>query len=553
MPEMLLRSRAVDVSTPPQIKILVTEPIAESGLALLREHHTLVMAKGLDKPSLLREIVDADALVIRSATKVDEEVLTAASRLKVVGRAGMGVDNVDLDAATRMGILVVNAPTSNSISAAEHTMALILAQARNIPRADASLRSKKWERAKLGGVELYRKTLGILGFGRIGILVAERAAAFGMQLVAYDPYARPEAAQKIQVELLDSVEDVLGRSDFVTLHLPLTPETKGLINAKTISSMRDGARLVNVSRGAVVVEEDLAEAIQSGKLAGAAIDVFATEPCTDSPLFSLSDAVVTPHLGASTTEAQDRAGMVVAEQILAALDGNFVPYAVNVDIGKQVSEEVRDFMPVAESLGSFFASYASGVSDSIEILVAGTLAEHDTRALVLSALKGIFSHALEEPVTFVNVRDIAKRRGVKIREVSSSNAQEYVSLLGISGLVGGKTLEVSGTLDPTRGEPRVIQVNEYDIDICPSAHMAMIVNDDRPGVIGHVGMALGDAGVNIANMIVGRHVGDPLAMMGLNLDQPVPTEVMEALRSSPGVLDAKFLHLSSLRESQPDV
>jgi len=524
-------------------KVLVTEEIADAGLDMLRERFEVDVALGLDAADVAKRIADADALIIRSATQVDAALLAAAPKLKVVGRAGIGVDNVDVEAATQRGVLVVNAPQSNTISAAEHTMALLLAEARSVAAADASLREGRWDRKKFQGVELYGKTLGILGLGRIGSLVAERAAAFGMRLVAYDPFVTEERARQLGVELVATPEDVFTRCDFLTIHLPRTPETEGLVNAESIAAMRDGVRILNVARGGIVDEAALADAIRSGKVGGAGVDVYAEEPCTDSPLFEVPEAVVTPHLGASTVEAQDRAGMTIAEQVVAALSGEFVPHAVNVDVGRGVSDLVAAHLPVAEGLGAFFAAYAGGTGSRIDITIEGALAEHDTKVLVLSVLKGIFGPITEEPVTFVNAPLLAAERGLEVRETTSTRATEFVNLVTVSGTVGGRTYTVAGTLGGIRREARIVRIDDYEIDLPPTHFMAVISNDDSPGVIGHVGTALGDAGVNIANMAVGRHMDEPYALMGINLDQKPAAPVEATLRTLPGILDARFLDL----------
>lgn len=531
---------------PAALRVLVTEEIASAGLDMLRARGFEVdVALGLEADALRERITAANALIVRSATQVDADLLAAAPHLQVVGRAGVGVDNVDVDAATARGVLVVNAPQSNTISAAEHTMALLLAEARNVARADASLRDGRWDRKHLQGVELYAKTLGILGLGRIGSLVAERAAAFGMTLVAYDPFVSDERARQLGVELVDTPEDVFARCDFLTIHLPRSPETEGLVNADTIAKMRDGVRILNVARGGIVDEAALADAIRAGKVAGAGVDVYSSEPCTDSPLFAVPEAVVTPHLGASTEEAQDRAGITIAEQVVAALSGEFVAYAVNIDVGRGVSDVVAAHMPVAEALGAFFAAYAGGTGDVLEITHTGAVADHDTKVLTLAVLKGLFGSVSDEPVTYVNAPLVAAERGLDVRETTSSRSDEFVSLISVRAVVAGRSYVVAGTLGGLRREPRIVRVDDYEIDLPPTRHMAVISNDDSPGVIGHVGTVLGEAGVNIANMAVGRHVDEPTALMGINFDGPVAAEVADAVRAQPGVLDARFLDLGS--------
>ncbi|MGH9116022.1 MAG: phosphoglycerate dehydrogenase, partial [Acidimicrobiales bacterium] len=391
-------------------RVLVTEEIAGAGLAKLRDAgHQVDVAVGLGSAELLAAIPGAAALIIRSATRVTAEVLEAGDDLVVVGRAGIGLDNVDVAAATRRGVMVVNAPQSNVLSAAEHTMALLLAQARNVPQAHAALVAGRWERSRWEGVELHGKTLGVVGLGRVGALVAQRAAAFGMRLVAYDPYVSAEKAKQMGAELV-SLDDLMAQADFVTIHLPKTAETVGLIGTDVLAKAKRGLRLVNTARGGIVDEKALAQAVQDGVVAGAALDVFESEPATGSPLFELDRVVVTPHLGASTREAQDKAGVTIAEQVQLALAGEFVPLAVN--IAAEVPEAVRPWMPVAERLGRFWAALARELPAVLDVEYQGGLADHDTRILTLAALKGLFAVATDEPVSYVNAHQLADERGL---------------------------------------------------------------------------------------------------------------------------------------------
>jgi D-3-phosphoglycerate dehydrogenase len=511
-------------------RILVTEEIAPSGLAAMREAgHTVDVRLGLSPEELLAEVRTANALVIRSATKVTAEVLAAAPELVVVGRAGIGLDNVDVEAATRRGVMVVNAPQSNVLSAAEHTMALLLAQARNIPQAHAALKAGKWERSRWEGVELHGKVLGIVGLGRVGALVAQRALAFGMRLVAYDPYVAPERARQMSVELRD-LEELVRTADFLTIHLPKTPETVGLIGEELLKLAKPGLRIVNTARGGIVDEEALARAIREGRVAGAALDVFAEEPCTSSPLFELESVVVTPHLGASTREAQDKAGQTIAEQVILALAGDFVPFAVNVSAA-EASETVRPFLPLAERLGAIFAALGEGVPPVLEVEYQGGLADYDCRILTLAVLRGLLGSFSEEPVSYVNAPQLAAERGVEVVESKTTTTHDYVNLIVLRG--GGHAL--GGTLAGMRGEPRIVMVDDHPVDIPPGRHMLVVRNDDRPGVIGLVGTMLGDAGVNIEDMDVGRIEGGT-AMMVLTTSTPVPDDVLARLRGSPGLL-----------------
>ena len=517
-------------------RVLVTEQLADTGLARLAEAgHEVDEQLGLTPGELVATIPGASALIVRSATDVTAEVLAAGTDLVVVGRAGIGLDNVDVAAATRQGVMVVNAPQSNVLSAAEHAMALLLAQARNIPQASGALKAGSWERSRWEGVELYGKTLGVIGLGRIGTLVAQRAAAFGMRLVAYDPYVSGDRARQMGIELVD-LDDLVARSDFVTIHVARTPETVGLLGKELLAKAKPGQRLVNTARGGIVDEYALAWALDEGILAGAALDVFSTEPTTASPLFGIDSVVVTPHLGASTAEAQDKAGVTIAEQVALALAGEFVPFAVNVSAA-EASETVRPFLPLAERLGSLFARLNEGVPPVLELTYQGQLADYDTRILTLSVLKGMFSGVVEEPVSFVNAPQLAEERGMEVRETTTSAVHDFVNLVTLRG--GGHAL--GGTLAGLRGEPRIVLVDDHTVEVPPAANMLVLRNDDRPGRIGLVTTALGDAGVNISDIHVGRSPEGQAALMVLATDQPVPGELVERLRRSPGIVSVHAL------------
>lgn len=518
-------------------RILVTEAIADGGLDRLRgAGHTVDVRLGLGPDELRTAIVGAHALIIRSATQVTAELLAAAGELMVVGRAGIGLDNVDVTAATTRGVMVVNAPQSNIISAAEHTMALLLAQARNVPQAHAALVAGRWERSKWEGVELADKTLGIVGLGRIGKLVADRAKAFQMRLVAFDPFVAPDRARQMGVELLP-LDQLIAESDFLTIHLPKTKETAGLIDRDLLMKAKPSLRVVNVARGGIVVEADLAECIRDGVIAGAALDVFDTEPCTDSPLFGLPQVVVTPHLGASTREAQDKAGDAIADMVQLALAGDFVPWAVNVDAA-EANETIRPFLPLAETLGRLYGSLHKSSPDSFEICCQGEIAQYDTRILGLAVLKGFFSHLTDDPVTYVNAPAMARAAGITMRETSSSETDEYVNLITLRC---ANHKSISGTLAGRRSEQRIVEIDGHDFDVPPAEHMLVISNDDRPGVIGTVGVVLGDAGVNIADMDVGRVKSAGTAVMLIATTDEVPGDVVEALRTAPGILSVDVL------------
>ena len=517
-------------------RILVTEKIADGGLDRLRTAgHDVDLQLDLSPEQLLLAVAGAHALIIRSATTVTAEVIASGQDLVVVGRAGIGLDNVDTAAATEQGVMVVNAPQSNILTTAEHTMAMLLAQARNIPQAHAALVAGRWERSKWEGVELADKTLGIVGLGRIGKLVAQRALAFGMKVVAHDPFVAPERARQINVDLI-SLEELVRRADFLTLHVVKTPETLGMISAELLAQAKPNLRIINVSRGGVIDEDALADAIRSGRIGGAAIDVFASEPTTSSPLFDLPQVVVTPHLGASTAEAQDKAGDTIAEQVALALAGEFVPFAVNVSAA-EASTTVRPYLPLAERLGQLYVGLAEGVPDLLEIGYEGQLAESDTRILTLSVLKGVFGKVSEEPVSYVNAPRLAEERGVEVRESSSTTSHDFVNLITIHG--GGHA--IGGTLVGLGAQPRIVMLDDHSIDVPPADHMLVARNDDVPGMISAVTGVVGAAGINIDDMHLGRSVEGRAALMVLATDVAVPVEVQATIRAVPGVLSVAAL------------
>jgi D-3-phosphoglycerate dehydrogenase len=518
-------------------RILVTEEIAEGGLDRLRAAgHEVIVRTDLSASELPAALAGVNALIIRSATQVTADVLAGATDLIVVGRAGIGLDNVDVEAATTRGVMVVNAPQSNIVSAAEHTMALLLASARNVAQAHAALKAGRWERSRWEGVELADKTLGIVGLGRIGKLVAQRAAGFGMRLIAYDPFVTPDRARQMNVDLV-ALDDLVAQSDFITVHLPKTKETKGIIGRDILAKAKPDLRVINVARGGIVDEEALAEAVRSGQIAGAALDVFDVEPCTESPLFELDAVVVTPHLGASTREAQDKAGDTIADMVQLALAGDFVPFAVNVSAA-EANETLRPFLPLAERLGRLFARLVDTVPTQLDISTEGEIAQYDNRILTLSVLKGFFGAISDEPVTYVNAPQMAKSAGVDVRELASRESQEYVNLLTLRG--GGHS--IAGTLTGRRGEPRLVMIEDHTTDVPPAENMLVVRNDDRPGVIGLVGTVLGDAGVNINDMDVGRSPQPGSALMVIATSGPVPDDVLGTLRASPGIVSLHTLH-----------
>lgn len=523
------------------MKVLASEKLSAAGLERLREHLEVDVKTGLSPEELQGIIGDYDALIVRSATQVDAALLEKGERLKVVGRAGIGLDNVDVEAATRLGILVVNAPTSNVLSAAEHTVALMLAQARNVPQAHSALVGGRWERERWQGVELHGKTLGIVGLGRVGTLVAQRASAFGMRLVAYDPYVSPNRAAQMGVDLVEEVNEVCRRADFLTIHLPKTPDTVGIIGPQQFELMRPGVRLVNTSRGGLIDEAALVEALKAGRVAGASLDVFDGEPITEHPLFEFPSVVVTPHLGASTAEAQDKAGLAIAEQTLLALRGEFVPYAVNLDVGADIPEAIRPYLQLAERLGRVAVGLAGGGIESLRFEYHGGIAEHDTRALTLSGLKGAFTAVVHEPVTFVNAPLMAKERGIAIEESKSAETLDYVNLVEVHATTKSETVTVGGTLVGKRDNERLVRVYGYDLDMAFHTNLVFFRYDDRPGIVGIAGTLLGQAGVNIAHMEVARVSEGGEAVMALAVDSPIPEDVLEEMKKRANLRDAKLI------------
>ena len=519
-------------------RVVVSEKLAEAGLDLLRARgHEVDVRLDLSATELRSIITDAEALIVRSATLVDDQLLDAAKRLQVVGRAGVGLDNVDTAAATSRGILVCNAPESNVVSAAEHSVALLLALARNIPQAHAALTGGRWERGSWSGTELLHKTVGIVGLGRVGRLVAERVAGFDVRLLAYDPFVSSESARSINVEMVE-LDVLLGQSDFVTVHLPKNAQTTGLFDAKQFSKFKPGARLVNAARGGVIVEADLVAALDNGQLAGAALDVFDTEPKSESPLFGRPEVVVTPHLGASTHEAQDRASITIAEQVALALDGDFVPFAVNI-AAQEASDALRPYLGIGEQLGTFLAGLVSAVPDDIEVRTAGEISGYDRRILVLSVLRGLLRDSVNGPVTFVNAFEHAERMGVLVRDVGSLDAGEFRNLVEVRG--GGHS--VAGTLVRSGNEPRIVMIDDHSVEVPFANYMLVIRNDDRPGMIGIVGTILGRAEVNISFMGLGRDRRGDHALMALAADAGIAEDVLETLNAEPGIRSVSLVRL----------
>jgi D-3-phosphoglycerate dehydrogenase / 2-oxoglutarate reductase len=523
--------------------VLLAEELAPSVVAALGDGFDIRTVDGADRAALLPALADADALVVRSATQVDAEALAAAPRLSVVARAGIGLDNVDVPAATARGVLVVNAPQANVVSAAEHAVGLLLACARNIAPAAAQLKAGTWQRSRWTGVEVADKTVGVVGLGRIGVLFAQRMSAFGVRLLAYDPYVQAGRAAQIGVRLV-SLDDLLRESDFLSIHLPKTPETAGLIGERELALCKPGVRIVNAARGGLVDEAALVDALRSGQVAGAGIDVFATEPCTDSPLFGFDSVVVTPHLGASTVEAQDKAGIAVARSVRLALEGQFVADAVNVQAGGVVVEEVRPALPLVEKLGRIFTALAGGLAASVVVEVRGEIAALDVQVLQLAALKGLFVDVVEEQVTFVNAPALARERGLEVSLTTDVVSPDYRNLLRVSGVMAdGTTVSVAGTLTGPRQIEKVTEVDGFDLEIVPSEHLLFLGYEDRPGVVGKVGAALGEAGVNIASAQVSRTAQGGHALMVLTVDDAVPGDVLAGIADEIGATSARSVNL----------
>jgi D-3-phosphoglycerate dehydrogenase len=523
--------------------VLIADKLAESTVAALGDNVEVRWVDGPDRNKLLAAVPEADALLVRSATTVDAEVLGAAPRLKIVARAGVGLDNVDVGAATERGVLVVNAPTSNIHSAAEHALALLLAAARQIAPADASLRAHEWKRSSFSGTEIFGKTVGIVGLGRIGQLVAQRLAAFGAHIVAYDPYVSPARAAQLGIELL-SLDDLLGRSDFISVHLPKTPETAGLIDKEALTKTKPGVIVVNAARGGLVDETALAEAITSGHVRAAGIDVFATEPCTDSPLFELPQVVVTPHLGASTAEAQDRAGTDVAGSVKLALAGEFVPDAVNVGAGV-VNEEVAPWLDLVRKLGVLAAVLSDELPASLSVQVCGELASEDVAVLRLSALRGLFSAVIEDPVTFVNAPAIAEERGVSADLSTATESPNHRSVVDVRAVAAdGSVVNVAGTLTGPQLVEKIVQINGRNFDLRAQGINLVINYIDQPGALGKIGTLLGTAGVNIQAAQLSEDAEGPGATIMLRLDQDVPEDVRSAISAAVGANRLEVVDLS---------
>lgn len=525
------------------MKIIITERIAQAGIDRLKGNAEVDIRLGINRDELLKIIKDYDGIVVRSATKVDAELFKAAEKLKVVGRAGNGIDNIDLDAATAAGVIVVNTPESNSVSAAEHTVGLMLAACRNTCNANQYIKSGQWGRNQFKGNELHGKTVGIIGLGRIGTLVATRLLAFNMKVIAYDPYIPNERFKIIGVQKAEKLEDLLTVADVITVHTPKTEETMGMLGDREIDLMKDGVRLVNCARGGIFQEKALYKGLKGGKIASVALDVFEQEPCPDNPLFELGNTVVTPHLGADTVEAQDKVGVNIAKQVLDALEGKFVTNAVNMpSLPDRDMEHLKPYMLLAEKLGRLYYQLEKRPINRVEIKYRGGIAGYKTGPLTLAYLKGLLEPVVKERVNYINAKLLAKDRGIDVLEGLDSSVSEYTDLIEVKVSNGNGAFTMAGTLFGMR-EPRIVELNDYMIDMEPAPYMLLVRNEDKPGVIGRIGTIMGKSNINIATMRVSRNSKGGKALMVINVDGVVPKEIINEVKEVDGITDVNFIKL----------
>ncbi len=522
------------------MKILVSDPISDQGIEILKKEFDVDIATGLPPAELIKRIGNYEALIVRSETQVTKDVINAGKKLKIIGRAGVGVDNIDVNTATERGIIVVNAPEGNTISAAEHTIAMMMAMSRNIPQANASLKSKKWDRKKFMGVEVRGKVLGVVGLGRIGAEVAKRAQGMEMIILAYDPFISQERAAELGVELT-TVEDIVRRADYITVHTPLTKETKDLIGSKEFAIAKKGVRIINCARGGIINEEALAEAVKAGIVSSAAIDVFVKEPPFDSPLIELDRVIMTPHLGASTEEAQINVAVSVAEQIVNALKGLPVKNAINMPYVKpDVMQIIEPYLPLAEKMGKL-GTQLMGNYEKVEITYSGEIADKNLAPITLALLKGLLEPVLGSAVNYVNAPTIAKERKIKVVESKSKTAEGYPSQISVRLSKKDEEKIVSGSI--IGKEPRIIQIDSYRVDVVPTGYMIVAKHEDHPNIIGPCCMILGKNNINIAGMQVGRIKMGGEAIMVLNVDSEVDDMILDEIRSVDGIIDAKLVVL----------
>ncbi len=523
------------------MKVLVSDSLSEKGIEILEKGAEVDVRTGMSPEELKACIGEYDALVVRSQTQVTEEVIEAAENLKIIGRAGVGVDNIDVEAATQRGIIVINAPEGNMISAAEHTIAMMMAMSRNIPQANQSMRAGKWDRKLFMGVEVRGKTLGVVGLGRIGTEVAKRAQGMEMNIMAYDPFISEERAADLGVKLT-TVEDIVLNADYITVHTPLTKDTRNLIDREEFEKVKPGVRIINCARGGIINEEALAEAVASGKVAAAAIDVFTSEPPTGSPLLEQDNIIVTPHLGASTKEAQVNVAVDVAEQIINFNQGLPVKNAINMPYVKQeIMKVLQPYLPLAEKIGKLAAQLMEEKYERIEVSYSGEIADWDTGPVTVAALKGLLEFAMGSSVNYVNAPVIAKERKIKVVESKSKTTESYSNLIMVNIFNNGKVKTVGGTMVGTN--PRIVQIDEFSIDVLPLGHMIIALHEDHPNIIGPCCMLLGNHDINIAGMQVGRIKAGGTAIMALNVDSEVNEEILNEIRAVKGILNAKMVYL----------
>ncbi|MCD1294367.1 phosphoglycerate dehydrogenase [Methanocella sp. CWC-04] len=526
------------------MKVLVTDPISEEGIKILKAEPDVQVdvETKLTKEQLIEKIKDYDALIIRSETQVTKDVIEAGKNLKIIGRAGVGIDNVDVPAATDKGIIVANAPEGNMIAACEHTIAMMFSMSRNIPQANISLKSGKWERSKFMGVEVLGKTLGVVGMGRIGGEVTKRVRGMGMEVLAYDPFTTPERAQAIGAKLT-TLDEIYEKADFITVHTPLIPSTKHMISTPQFEKMKDGVRIINCARGGIIDEAALLEAIKSGKVAGAALDVFEKEPPVGNPLLELNQVIVTPHLGASTQEAQVNVAITIAEQVLNAFKGLPVTTALNIPIMKpEMLEKIKPFLPLAEDLGKFIAQITDGQIKEITVGYSGEIAQREVSLITIAALKGLLDVKMGELVNYVNAKSISKDRGINVVESKFGDVGDYTNLITVTVKTDMMERKVSGTIFGNK-DARIVEIEGYRIDAIPEGYMIVTRHKDRPGVIGNVGTVLGQNNINIAGMVVGRETVRGEAIMILSVDDAVPQSVLNEMIEKAGLYDARYVYI----------
>jgi D-3-phosphoglycerate dehydrogenase len=520
------------------MKILVADKLSQSGIDVLSKDIDVDIKTGLSEDEIVKIVPDYEGLIVRSSTQVTKRIIEAGKKLRVIGRAGVGVDNIDVEAATKKGIVVMNTPLGNITSAGEHTIALLMALARNIPKAHQSLKQQKWEKKKFTGVELNSKTLGIIGLGKVGSLVAKAAHALSMNIIVYDPFIAEEKAEQMNIRLVE-FDDLIRSADFITVHTPLTDSTRNLIGEKQFAMMKDNVRIINAARGGIINEAALYNALKSGKVAGAALDVFEQEPPEGNLLLELENVVVTPHLGAATEEAQERVAVDIAEQFVDFFRNNIVRNAVNMRI--TTDEQLKPYLGLAEIIGSFASQLRTGHMDTITVACYGPIARRDTRAVTVSALKGLLKSVCADEVNLINAPFIAKQRGITIEEKKSDRITNYVDLVTVTVADKQSSLKVAGTL--LNNVPRIVKIDDFEIDLKPAEHILLFYIQDRPGIIGKIGTIMGRHNINIARMEVGRKEKGKAAIVSLTLDSPASEEVLAEIQKAVNVKQIRQIRL----------